>query len=139
MSKQSGLLRIPGLEEPEFELNQQFLSKKELLRALILQLRKDFNSAGIPIKLLLTRKYSFEALCEAVHEAFTDQSATSIFNLLYRVDISETQLRKGMPTPGIDPQLMAGLIIKRELQKVVLRSLYSNKENSSTETGRIED
>lgn len=132
-------MRIPGLEEPEFELNQQFLSKKELLRALILQLRKDFNSAGIPIKLLLTRKYSFEELCEAVNEAFTNQSATTIFNLLYRVDISETQLRRGMPTPGIDPHLMAGLIIKRELQKVVLRSLYSSQENSSPEQGSIED
>ncbi len=125
MDKRSGLQRIPELDAPDTELNQHFLSKKELLRALVLQIRKDFNTAGIPIKLLLNKKYSFEELTASVVDAFENQSATALFNLLYRVDISETQLRKGMPTPGIDLQLMAALIVKRELQKVVLRSLYS--------------
>ncbi|MFM2286229.1 MAG: hypothetical protein RLZZ543_1726, partial [Bacteroidota bacterium] len=32
---------------------------------------------------------------------------------------------EGMPTPGIDDRLFAEIIVKRELQKVVLRKLYS--------------
>jgi hypothetical protein len=48
-----------------------------------------------------------------------------MFNLLYRVDVSEKQLKDGMPTPGIDPILVAELVIKRELQKVVLRKQYT--------------
>jgi hypothetical protein len=51
--------------------------------------------------------------------------ATAMFNLLYRVDVSEKQLKDGMPTPGIDPILVAELVIKRELQKVVLKKQYS--------------
>lgn len=137
MDKRSGLQRIPELDARDTELDLHFLSRKELLRALVLQIRKDFNTAGIPIKLLLNKKYSFEELTASVVDAFENQSATSLFNLLYRVDISETQLRKGMPTPGIDPQLMAALIVKRELQKVVIRSLYS--ANSSESPSQIDE
>jgi hypothetical protein len=117
--------RIPGLNDTGEALNQEFLSRKDLLRSLVLQIRKDFDSAGIPIHLLLNKKYSFEELNKLVSDAFMQAGATAMFNLLYRVDVSEKQLHQGMPTPGIDPDLVAALVIKRELQKVVLRKLYS--------------
>lgn len=117
--------RIPGLSDNGEFISKEYLSKKDVLRQLILQIRKDFLSAGISIHLLLNKKYSFEELCQIVSDAFMQAGATAMFNLLYRVDVSEKQLRQNMPTPGIDPDLVAALVIKRELQKVVLRKLYS--------------
>jgi hypothetical protein len=116
--------RYPQLHDQANELAPYF-TQKDLLRELILQLKKDFASAGIPIKLLLTQKYSFDQLCTTLQLAFRERSAQQLFNLLYRIDVSEKQLREGMPTPGIDDRLFAEIIIKRELQKVVLRKRYS--------------
>jgi hypothetical protein len=118
-------LRLPALHESGNQVDQEFLSQKEILRNLILQIRKDFDSAGIPIKLLLNKRYSFIEMAQIVSDAFMQSGATAMFNLLYRVDVSEKQLKEGMPTPGIDPILVAELVIKRELQKVVLRKQYS--------------
>lgn len=121
------LLRLPGWQEPADLLSTEFLSRKEVLRALILQLKKDFASAGMPIKLLLGKAYTFDDLREALLARFHNETATALFNLLYRIDVSEKQLREGMPTPGIDLGLLAEVIIKRELQKVVLRMMYSSQ------------
>jgi hypothetical protein len=117
-------MRLPGLYESGDQVARDFLSDKILYRELILQLRKDFETSAIPIKLLLGKRYSFEELCQIIHDAFMKAGATAMFQLLYRVDISEQQLQKGMPTPGIDPMLVAELVVKRELQKVVLRKMY---------------
>jgi hypothetical protein len=125
MSDSKPSTRLPQLDEPGILVDAEFLSQKELLRNLILQIRKDFDSAGIPIKLLLNTKYSFSELAQIISDAFMLSGATAMFNLLYRVDVSEKQLKDGMPTPGIDPILVAELVVKRELQKVVLRKQYS--------------
>jgi hypothetical protein len=118
-------LRLPALNEPGNLVDTEFLSQKDLLRNLILQIRKDFDSAGIPLKLLLNTRYSFAELAQIISDAFMQSGATAMFNLLYRVDVSEKQLKDGMPTPGIDPILVAELVIKRELQKVVIRKQYA--------------
>ncbi len=118
-------LRLPALNEPINLVDTEFLSQKDLLRNLILQIRKDFESAGIPIKLLLNKRYLFAELAQIISDAFMRAGATAMFNLLYRVDVSEKQLKDGMPTPGIDPILVAELVIKRELQKVVLRKQFA--------------
>jgi len=125
MGDSANPLRLPALHESGNQVDQEFLSQKEILRNLILQIRKDFDSAGIPIKLLLNKRYSFIEMAQIVSDAFMQSGATAMFNLLYRVDVSEKQLKEGMPTPGIDPILVAELVIKRELQKVVLRKQYS--------------
>jgi hypothetical protein len=120
-------LRLPGLYEAGEELARDFLSNKQLYRELILQLRKDFETSAIPIKILLGKRYAFDELCQLINDAFMEAGATAMFQLLYRVDISEQQLKKGMPTPGIDPMLVAEMVVKRELQKVVLRKMYGQK------------
>ena len=119
---------LPGLFEQPERLNTVYLSDKNLYRELILQLKKDLQSCGIPLKILLSRRYSFDELALLLHDCFMEIGATAMFNLVYRVDISETQLAKGMNSPGIDPLKVAEMIIKRELQKVVLRKMYSGSK-----------
>ena len=66
--------RIPQLQDQSSLLEPYFV-QKDLLRELILQLKKDFASAGVPVKLLLTRKYTFDELCETLQLAFRDKTA----------------------------------------------------------------
>ncbi len=122
---------LPGLFESPDKIELHYLSDKTIFRELILQIRKDFESSGINLKLLLNKRYSFNELSTILEDVFLKTGATAMFQLLYRVDVSEQQLQKGMPTPGIDTKLIAELVIKRELQKVVLRKFYSNKSDES--------
>jgi hypothetical protein len=56
MGDSANPLRLPALHESGNQVDQEFLSQKEILRNLILQIRKDFDSAGMPIKLLLNKR-----------------------------------------------------------------------------------
>jgi len=116
---------LPGLFEQPERLNEVYFSDKVVYRELIRQLKKDLQSCGISLKIVLSRHYSFDELALLLHDCFMEIGATAMFNLVYRVDISETQLAKGMNSPGIDPMKVAEMIIKRELQKVILRKMYS--------------
>ncbi len=120
---------LPGLFETPENIELHYLTDKSIFRELILQIRKDFESSGISIKLLLNKRYSFDELRTILEDVFLKTGATGMFQLLYRVDVSEQQLQKGMPTPGIDTKLIAELVIKRELQKVVLRKFYSSNKD----------
>ena len=116
---------VPDLQASPGNLSEYF-TDKQILRLLVLQMNKDLASAGIPLKFLLTAKYGFDEMRMRLSRELEKLSMQQVFNFLYRVDISEQQLRRGMPTPGLDLDLFSELIIKRELQKVVLRKLYSN-------------
>jgi hypothetical protein len=126
-------LELPKLYATSEQISPYF-NNKGLLRELILQLNKDFRSAGIPLKLLLGKRYSFEELCHDITRAFDSLPMQTIFNLLYRVDVSEAQLKRGMPTNGVDSDLLVQLIVKRELQKVVIRKIYSSTVSNDSDT-----
>lgn len=125
-------MNIPGLKSDKEELVPYF-HNKSILRDLVLQLNKDFLSAGIKLKLLLSKKYSFQEITSSIAETLEQYPTQSVFNLLYRVDVSESQLTQAMPTPGIDFMLFSEVIVKRELQKVVLRRLYSQTNSERSE------
>lgn len=125
-------MELPKLYASSEQISPYF-NNKGLLRELILQLNKDFRSAGIPLKLLLGKGYSFEELCHDITQAFESLPMQTIFNLLYRVDVSEDQLKRGMPTNGVDSDLLVQLIVKRELQKVVIRKIYSSTVSNDSD------
>jgi hypothetical protein len=127
-------LNVPDLQASPANLGEYF-TDKQILRSLVMQLNKDLASAAIPLKFLLTVKYGFVEMREKLSRELEKLSMQQVFNFLYRVDISEQQLMRGMPTPGLDLDLFSELIIKRELQKVVLRKLYSD----SSAQAEIED
>lgn len=127
-------MNVPDLQASPANLGEYF-TDKQILRSLVMQLNKDLASAAIPLKFLLTVKYGFVEMREKLSRELEKLSMQQVFNFLYRVDISEQQLMRGMPTPGLDLDLFSELIIKRELQKVVLRKLYSD----SSAQAEIED
>ncbi|MFN8354374.1 MAG: hypothetical protein U0Y10_08010 [Spirosomataceae bacterium] len=117
------------MESSPNELNteslQNYLNTPELLRDLLEQLVKDFKMANLTLSLDLSMAYSFDQLQAKVEETLRQQATTprSVQAVLYRVDLSEGQLKKRLNSDAKMTQL-AELIIKRELQKVVIRHWY---------------
>ncbi len=95
------------------------------------QLQKDFEGAGLsrlPGNDLPSR---FDLLKAEVMALIAPlRNSSQLPGLLYRIDISEIQLKKyGAEHPGLDfEEVLAELIIKRELQKVILKKRFSNPE-----------
>ena len=111
------------------------LSRKDLFDAFKTQLAKDFGESNFsadfveslePDYVRIHEKISFELYGNG------EKSDIDLMRLLYRVDISEAQLNKYFNRDKTENQLnvIAELIIKRVLQKVVLRKFYTTNQNS---------
>lgn len=113
-------------------INNQ-LSSRSLFETFKTQLRKDFDQCNFPSKFIdqITPGY------EDIHRAITNvlqssgkRADANLMQLLYRVDIPEAQLARYL---AHQPErsyfdVMAELIIKRILQKVVIKQMYRNSE-----------
>ncbi len=106
------------------------LQNEDLFVLFAQQLRKDFESSGLPADFVDHLSRDFETLrtqIAEVLEPLNRNHSANLPTLLYRVDLSEHQLRKyGAAEPDLSFELMlAGLIIKRILQKVILKKTFS--------------
>ena len=111
---------------------QPYLQTPELLRALLQQLVKDFAMANIVLPINGEIAYSFEQLQQQIADTLRQQAPSSALlqNVFYRVDLTEKTVRKALQGhQGDTLPLMAELIIKRELQKVVIRHWYRNQDS----------
>lgn len=108
------------------------LTKEDLFDLFKNQLKKDFEGAGLDGSFAVELSAEFEKLKLVLLQQLQPllkNNATALSSLLYRVDISETQLRNYKKD---DPEFtfeeaVAELIIKRVLQKVILKKTFSNK------------
>lgn len=102
------------------------VSKENLYPKLIAQLNKDFSLSGLeevfylesnPEELL---NYLNRIINDLIRNQFSDY-----LNLLYRVDVSEAQLKK---IENTDVEQMSNqvsfLILKRECQKILIRNRF---------------
>lgn len=110
------------------ELNKHS-NKAQLLNDVALQLEKDLNRSGIqtgwtadeladPVRVI-------ENLRDILHTLYeTDRGKLS--TIMYSVDLSEREISRQLNRPNARemPEELAVLILKRVLQKVVLRSYY---------------
>jgi hypothetical protein len=111
------------------ELTKLGVTHEELLQKFIDQLKRDFEMSNVLDYLpsINTSTYGdiHSGVCVAIEKI---RSHTSLFQqLLYRIDISEKQLSEGMrlTESGRENETVADLIIKRVLQKVILKLVYS--------------
>lgn len=105
----------------------QYFQTPDLLRDLLHQLSKDFSTAQIPLILISDSHYTFEALCSCIEQAIEThlKAGGTLKNLLNRVDLTEKQIKKTLPKALYSNlRLLSELVIKRELQKVVIRHWY---------------
>jgi hypothetical protein len=125
------LLLLLCMQQVE-QIEHQF-SSKDLFDAFKLQLAKDFEQSGFPADFIHYLPANFfevqRALVEQLELSKKRADATTMA-LLNRIDISEAQLKQSVKERLQENQLLivAELIIKRVLQKVVIKQYYKTNE-----------
>jgi len=115
------------MEKPDVNT---YLLKEDLFDLFKIQLKKDFENAGASGDFADDLPQNFDALKIFLMrrmEPLLKNNSSLISSLLYRIDISEAQLQnyqKKNPLLSFD-ELLAELMIKRILQKVVLKRTFS--------------
>jgi len=110
------------------------ISSKELFDAFKTQLAKDFEQSNFSAGFVETLIPDYQNIHEKItHELQLNDKRTeaNVMQLLYRIDISEAQLKKHLNDHYNEDHfaLIAELIIKRVLQKVVIKQYYKNNES----------
>jgi hypothetical protein len=103
------------------------LEKPEWFDKFKAQVRKDYELAGVLQHLPFLETHSLEELQASFHQSVLKlETGNSLKNLLYRIDITEAQIKQAVQKQPAVPlqQLLAELMIKRILQKIVLKELY---------------
>lgn len=113
-------------------LEDQF-SSKDLFDAFKVQLARDFEQGNFRSDFVATLEPDFNSIRKKIEFELQGTEVNNGFRLmplLYRIDISEAQLKKYLE---VDPsknylEAISELIIKRVLQKVVIKRYYSSNE-----------
>ncbi len=110
------------------------LTNKDLFDAFKSQLTRDCDQSNFPSDFVQTLEPDYSGIHEKIVRELQrneKRSDCNIMNLLYRVDISEAQLKRYLSEKKSEGyfNVLAELIIKRVLQKVVIKRYY--KSNNS--------
>ena len=104
------------------------LEKPNLFEKFKTQVYKDFELAGVIDYLPVIESNHLDQLKESFFNSIVKlEISNAMKNLLYRIDITEMQIKQASQKDPQIPiqQLLAELMIKRILQKVVLKEMYS--------------
>jgi hypothetical protein len=107
------------------------LSSKDLFDAFKMQLVKDFEQSNLPADFVKALEPSYISILKKIAvelQRNEKKSDSNLMQLLYRIDISEAQLEKYLNEYKNETyfNVIAELIIKRVLQKVVIKQYYKN-------------
>jgi hypothetical protein len=108
---------------------QNQLSSNDLFTAFKTQLVKDFEQSNFPTEFVVRLVPIYDSILEKISGELESNPNLKLMQLLHRIDISEVQLKKYV-TVRIDESyfnVIAELIIKRVLQKVVIKRFYKEK------------
>jgi len=110
------------------------LSRKDLFDAFKKQLAKDFEQSSFPADFIEALEPNYNSIHEKIAfelERNEKRTGLNLMKLLNRIDISEAQLKKYLSEYKNESHfnVIAELIIKRVLQKVVIKQHYKNNEN----------
>ena len=104
----------------------------ELLIETTFQLEKDFLNIGVNFDIQkpvqdYKQLFSFASTLVSI---LNEQAPKRILNLLYRIDLSEEKVQSEMKISSLSfSALLAELIVKRVLQKVIIKNYYLKPEN----------
>ncbi len=95
--------------------------------------RKDFESFGLFISFSGNTQDAYRELMEQLipfFERLLKNNRQKLMQVLYRIDISESKLSgmtKKFPRSGL-PEIIAHLVIEREMQKVITGKVYGGEK-----------
>ena len=107
----------------------QYFNRLDLIKDTANQIIKDFDMFGLEIKFSGNAYNAYEELFEQI-EPHINQLISSnqqkFMGILYRIDLSDEQVKKAVHENLSESfsAIVSDLIIKRELQKVVIRNHY---------------
>lgn len=114
------------------ELDLLKISQEELIEKFKIQLVKDFEMSDVLDYLEPITVFDYESIHHHITKALKSIDAKDFSkyqHLLYRIDISEKQLHTELKAQTNVERypILADLIIKRILQKIILKIQYSKK------------
>jgi SPX domain protein involved in polyphosphate accumulation len=118
----------------------QYFNRLDLIKDTANQIIKDFDMFGLEIKFSGNAYNAYEELFEQIEPHINKLISTNqqkFMSILYRIDLSDEQVKKAVNENNSEPfsAIVSDLIIKRELQKVVIRSHYKRDTPPSLPTG----
>ena len=110
----------------------QYFNRLDLIKATAEQIIKDFDMFGLEVKFSGNVYNAYEELFEQIEphiDKLIRSNQQKFMSILYRIDLSDEQVKKAVESNSTEPfaSIVSDLIIKRELQKVVIRSAYKSK------------
>ena len=106
---------------------EKYLRDIDILNETAAQIQKEFSFFSLEIHFSGSRDTAYRELSEQIQphvSRLMQHEYERFLGLLYRIDIRESLLAACPPGEKMD-EYVTGLIIRRCLQKVVLRKLYS--------------
>lgn len=108
----------------------QYLNRLDILQDTAQQVIKDFGMSGMKVNFSGNPENAYTELFAQVlpHiEKLQKENFQNFYNLMYRIDISEVQIKKAVANTADRSfaEIVTDLILKRELLKVVMRKSYS--------------
>ncbi len=117
---------------PTFDQLRAYYNKADLIKKVVLQIEKDFSWFNLDINFEENNELSayqqlYQQILPLVEELLNDDYP-KLLAMLYRIDLDEDYLNRQLKvTPNADTdEIICDLIIKRELQKVIIREIYSS-------------
>lgn len=105
-----------------------YLNKSHYFNKLKNQLSKDFGAEDFDISLNELEFKDAKRLSSIVYKYLTyleTKDTETFFQILYRIDIPDTDFNAQVLYNGLDINALSDLVIKRELIKILLREQYS--------------
>ncbi len=109
------------------------ISKPDLFEKFKIQLKKDFEICGLDTEFISNLIPDYDLIFNLLNieiEKINRSSSNKLNSLLYRVDISEQQIKKAFTANSNVTlnEIITELIIKRELQKIIIKEHYMSKD-----------
>ncbi len=122
---------------PTLTTVRKYFTNEKLLQQVVEQVKKDFEWYNIEI--IFSGKYStpYQELFEQIYPHIDQMISTEyekLLNIMYRIDLDENKITTYLKqNPMADTsEVITDLILKRELQKVVIRNMYGKNSTQTT-------
>lgn len=108
-----------------------FSKRIDLLQEVVAQLNKDFQLSGFDVHFTGDEQNAYRELSDQlipVIDHMLEHQTERFWGLLYGIDLNESQVRKVLFDDEPESlHRLTDLILKRELQKVVIRNHYAGR------------
>jgi hypothetical protein len=111
----------------------KYFNQLDLIKQTAEQIIKDFDMFGMEVKFSGNAYNAYEELFDQVEphiKKLIEVNHSKFIGILYRIDLNDDQVRKAVNENSSEPfsEIITDLIIKRELQKVVIRNHYKSQQ-----------